>query len=68
MNDILNMYDSLASKAESRNRSVDALREMKRVEKQMEGKLRYKKIMNGYVLTTRPENFKGYEDIDEGGS
>lgn len=61
MNDLLNMYDSLASKAESHNRSIDALREMKRAEKQMQGKLRYRKIINGYVLTTRPERFSEYE-------
>lgn len=61
MNDILDLYDSLSSKRASRNSSMELLREMKRVEKQMEGRLKFKKIMNGYVLTTRPQKFNEYE-------
>lgn len=61
MSDLLDMYDTLESHNESHGKSVEALKEAKKMERQLAGKLKYRKIMNGYVLTTRPENFEGYE-------
>ena len=55
------MYDTMESHQESHGKSVEALKEAKKMERQLAGKLKYRKIMNGYVLTTRPESFDEYE-------
>ena len=57
----MDMYDTLESHKESHGKSVEALKEAKKMERKMAGKFKYRKIINGYVLTTRPGKYDEYE-------
>ena len=57
------LFEDYEAKAVSRNKAVRLLRELRKVEEEKlrNGELKKVNILNGYALTTRPQNYKDYE-------